>query len=208
MHGQHWIKQMCKTDPMRLGNEPKQSPIAIEAPGSTQLNNLNPRLVVTVEKFIRHLTGRRLICQLNCGGAEPLNGHDSHQTIRENAFYRRIGEQSFQFAHENKGDSAIDSINCKTCPGTSDCRAMVRADGVYPCSPSSLYTFHTGLRRPWPGDCHMNEVPPNWGSFASPASASHSNLHQVICVCCSASPRRGRKERDTAHTLVLEDTRY
>src|SRR3954464_10568233 len=107
MHGQHWIKQMCKTDPMRLRNEPKQSPIAIEAPGSTQLNNLNPRFVVTVEKFIRHLTGRPLICQLNCCGTEPLNGDHSHQTIRENAFYHRIGEQSFKFTHENEGDMQL-----------------------------------------------------------------------------------------------------
>jgi len=58
MHGQDWIKQMCKTDPMRLGNEPKQSPIAIEAPRPSQLDNLNPRLLVTVQKFIRHLPGR------------------------------------------------------------------------------------------------------------------------------------------------------
>jgi hypothetical protein len=71
------------------------------------------RLVVTIQKFICDLPSGGLVCQLNCRGAEPLNRDNRHQGVGENTLDRRVGEQSFQLAHENKGDIAVDSSNCK-----------------------------------------------------------------------------------------------
>jgi hypothetical protein len=64
VHCKHWIKQMCKTDTLRLGDQSEEPSITIETPGAPFLNQLYSRLVVAVQELIRDPSFRCLVCEL------------------------------------------------------------------------------------------------------------------------------------------------
>ena len=49
MYGKHWVKQVGQADTMRLRNQAKQMPVAVEAPRAAVLDDLEPRLVMAIE---------------------------------------------------------------------------------------------------------------------------------------------------------------
>ena len=48
MNGKHRIKKVREADSMRFRNKPEHRAIAVETPGSSLINNLEPRLVVGI----------------------------------------------------------------------------------------------------------------------------------------------------------------
>ena len=55
---QHRIEQVGEADALRLGDQPEERAVAIEAPGPPLLHDLEARLVVAVEQLVRDLAGR------------------------------------------------------------------------------------------------------------------------------------------------------
>src|SRR5262249_32830245 len=80
-----------KANALRLGDEPEQGAVSVEAPRAAFFDDLQARLVVAIEQLIRHLAGSRLVSQLERLGAVPLHAHDRHEGIRKDAAHRRAG---------------------------------------------------------------------------------------------------------------------
>ena len=76
---------MGEPDPLRLRDQPKKGAVPVEAPGPARLDDLEAVLIVPVEELVRDLAGCCLVGQLEGVGAEPLNGYDRDEPVRENA---------------------------------------------------------------------------------------------------------------------------
>ena len=87
---------MGEADPLRLGDQAEQGAVTVEAPGSTELDDLETELVVTVQQLIGDLAGRRLVGQLERFGAEPLNADHRDEAVGQNAAHRGIGLEMFE----------------------------------------------------------------------------------------------------------------
>ena len=70
---------------MRLGDEPEQVPIPVEAPGATVLQDLQSRFVVPIEQFVRNPPRRSLVGQLQRLGAKPLYADDRNDLVRQDS---------------------------------------------------------------------------------------------------------------------------
>ena len=99
--GQHRVEEMREADAMRLGDEPEQVPVAVEAPRPPLRHDLEPRLVVTIEQLVGDLAAGVLVGELERLRAEPLHADDSDQAIRQDALHRRIRLKVFEFAHKS-----------------------------------------------------------------------------------------------------------
>ena len=53
--GQHRIEEVRQADAVRLGDQPEQRAVAVEAPGPALLDDLEPGLVVAVEQLVGDL---------------------------------------------------------------------------------------------------------------------------------------------------------
>jgi hypothetical protein len=60
-----------QADAVRLGNEAEESAVAVEAPWPARFDDLETRLVVPVEDFVRHAAIRPAIHKGQC--AEPIH---------------------------------------------------------------------------------------------------------------------------------------
>lgn len=90
---------MCQADPVRLGYEAEEVPIAVEAPGSALLDDLKARFIITVEKCVGNLAAGVLESQLERIRTEPLYGYDRNLTVREDAANSSVGLKVFEPAH-------------------------------------------------------------------------------------------------------------
>ena len=97
--GQHRIEEMREADALRLGDQPEERAVAIEAPGAALLDDLEARLVVAVEELVRDLAVGCLVGEFQGLGAVPLHAHDSHESVRQYALDGGIGLKVFQKAH-------------------------------------------------------------------------------------------------------------
>jgi hypothetical protein len=89
-----------------LRYQTKRRTIAIETPGPTKLNNLNPRFVMSVKQLIRDFSGWCLVGEFQCGRSEPLDVDNRNEAVGENTSNRRIGLKSFELTHESGAISA------------------------------------------------------------------------------------------------------
>ena len=81
----------CASDTSR-----KQRTVAVEAPRPAAFDDLQPRLVVAVQQFVRHRAGRCLVRQLESLGAEPLHADDGDQRVGEHAADGGMGLEVFE----------------------------------------------------------------------------------------------------------------
>ena len=65
MHRQHRIEQVRQADPVRLRDQTKLMPVAVEAPRPAFRGDLQTRLIVAVEQLVGELAGRVLVGQLD-----------------------------------------------------------------------------------------------------------------------------------------------
>jgi hypothetical protein len=61
MHGQDWVKEMGEANAVRLGNQAKETSIAIKAPRSALPNNLEARFILAEEKLIGNFSASGFI---------------------------------------------------------------------------------------------------------------------------------------------------
>lgn len=115
------VEQVREANSLSFGDQAKERPVAIEAPGAAEFHNLDPRLVVAVEQLVGHLASRRLVGQLDRLRAEPLHADHRDQRVGQDAAHRRVGEQVIEFGH----------------PGTSQCGPWTRA-ARYPSADRGL----------------------------------------------------------------------
>ena len=95
----HRIEKVREANAVRLGDEPEERAVAVEAPRPALLDHLNPRLVVAIEQLVCHLALGRLVGEFQGGGAIPLNIDDGHQAIWQDAPNGGVGFQVFEMSH-------------------------------------------------------------------------------------------------------------
>lgn len=106
---------MCETYALRLGDQPKQCTITVEAPGAALFHDLDTRLIVPVEQLVRNFPFGCLVGELERRRPVPLDIHHGDQSVRQNAPDRRIGRKVFETAHGFGGASALGlSQECST----------------------------------------------------------------------------------------------
>jgi len=66
MNGKDRIKKVCKPDAVGFRNKAKKTPVSIETPRTTLLNNLKARFVMAIKEDIGHTAGRILVGELKC----------------------------------------------------------------------------------------------------------------------------------------------
>ena len=93
------VEEVCQADAMRLGDEPKQSAVAVEAPRPTQLHHFYPLLVVTIQQLVGDLALWRLVGQLKGFRTEPCDAHDGNETVGQHAANRGRGLQVLKSSH-------------------------------------------------------------------------------------------------------------
>ena len=96
VHRQRGVEQVREVDAQRLGHQPKQLPIAVEAPRPPLLDHLQARFVVAVEDLAAQLAAGSAVGELQRVGPEPARAHHRHQNIRQDAAYGGGGLQVFQ----------------------------------------------------------------------------------------------------------------
>ena len=106
--GQHRVEEVREADALRLGDEPEQRAVAVEAPGPALLDDLEPRLVVAVEQLVGDLAGGRLVGELERLGAEPLHADDGHQRVRQDAAHGGVGLEVFELDHATSPAALMD----------------------------------------------------------------------------------------------------
>jgi hypothetical protein len=82
---------------LRLGDQAEQCTVAVETPRTALLHQVEPRLIVTIEQFVRHLAGWRLVSELERLGAEPLHADDDHHRVWHDAPDCGIRLKLFEF---------------------------------------------------------------------------------------------------------------
>ena len=96
MDGQHRVEEVRQADALRLGDQPEEGAVAVEAPGPALLDDLEARLVVAVEQLVGDLAGGRLVGQLERLGAEPLHADDRDEAVRQDAADGGVGLEVFE----------------------------------------------------------------------------------------------------------------
>ena len=97
VHGKQGVEEMRETDALRLGDQAEQGAGAVEAPRAAGLGHLEPLLVAAVQELVGDLAGGCLVGQFDGLGAEPLHADDRDEAVGENAAYRSVGLEIFQF---------------------------------------------------------------------------------------------------------------
>ncbi len=64
-------------NPVGLGNEAEEGPVAVKAPGSS-LDDLDGRLAVAIEQLVAQPSGGVLVGQLDDGRTVPANINDGN----------------------------------------------------------------------------------------------------------------------------------
>ena len=105
MNRQHRIEKMREANAMRLGDEPEQVAVAVEAPGAPLFNDLDARLVVAIEQLVRDLAFGVFVGEFEGLRAVPLRVDDGDQTIWQDALDRGIGSKVFELAHIDRSAS-------------------------------------------------------------------------------------------------------
>lgn len=82
---EHGVEQVREADPVGFGDEAEERTVAVEAPGTALLDDLEARFVVPIEELVGDLARGRLVGQLDRVGAEPLGLDDGDERIRDQA---------------------------------------------------------------------------------------------------------------------------
>ena len=115
MNGEHRVEEMRETDALRLGDEPKQVSVAVEAPRPTLLDDFDARLVVAIEQLVGDLARRVLVGEFERLGAEPLDADDRNQAIWQNALNGGVGRSSSSLLMLAPGHALRPSVMIYDC---------------------------------------------------------------------------------------------
>ena len=96
VHRENGIEEMRQADALRLGDQPEQGAVAVEAPRPAGFGDFEPLLVVAVQQLVGDLAGGRLVGQLQRLGAEPLHADHRNDAVRQDAAQRGVGLQVFE----------------------------------------------------------------------------------------------------------------
>jgi hypothetical protein len=85
VHGEHGIEQVRESDAVRLGDQAEERAIAVEAPRSARLDDLEARLVVAVQDLVRDPAARRAIHERERVGPVPGDADDRDRRVGQDA---------------------------------------------------------------------------------------------------------------------------
>ncbi len=105
VHREDRVKEVREPNPVRLRHEAEEVPVAVEAPGSTLLDHVEPGLVVAVEELVRDLPGRVLVGEFQGFRSEPLDVHDCDEAVGQNAANGCVRLEVFESGHRNSMES-------------------------------------------------------------------------------------------------------
>jgi hypothetical protein len=83
--GEHRVEEVCKADAMCFGDQAEQSAVTVETLGTALFHKIKTWLVVSIEKFVCHPAGGRLVGKFKGLGAKPLNADDRNEAVRKKA---------------------------------------------------------------------------------------------------------------------------
>src|SRR5579885_1214069 len=84
---------------MGLGDQPKLRTVTVKAPGPSLFDNLDPRLVMPVQKLVRNLAIWRFIRQFHSGRTIPLDIDHGDKAVLQDALNGRIRPEIFEPIH-------------------------------------------------------------------------------------------------------------
>jgi hypothetical protein len=93
------IEEAREPDAVRFGDQSKEGPVAIEAPGAARPDHFETGLVVPVEKLVSHAACWVFIGELEGFGAEPLDVDDRDGGVQKDAADGGRGEEGFELGH-------------------------------------------------------------------------------------------------------------
>ncbi len=94
---QDGVKQVREPNPLCLGDQPEEGPIAVEAPGATGLYQLQARLVVSGEKLAANPAIQCLISQFERVRSIPLGADNRDGAVRQMPLTVVVGWSSSSF---------------------------------------------------------------------------------------------------------------
>jgi hypothetical protein len=121
MDGENRIEEMRQSDAVRLGDEPKQLAIAVEAPWLPLLRHLEARFIGAVQDLVADPPGRVLVGELEGVVAVPLNVDDGDQRFGKNAAYSDVGLEVFEF--HDLGEPIVSATVGRR--GSDGCRPLI-----------------------------------------------------------------------------------
>ena len=114
---------MCEPNSLRLGDSPEQRAVAVEAPGPSALDELEPGLVVAIQDLVRNLAGMCFVRELERLGAKPRDVDDNHECVRPDSPDRGIRLKVFEFDHAKRPAAAVAPLK-----ETKECNAVARGN--------------------------------------------------------------------------------
>src|ERR1022692_3696986 len=90
---------MGQVDPVRLGDQPKQLPVAVEAPWPTGLADFQGGLAVPVKEHDAWLSGGVFVGELDCGRTVPLDVNYRDEAIRQDSLNSGTAREIFALGH-------------------------------------------------------------------------------------------------------------
>jgi hypothetical protein len=125
VHGEHRIEQIGQPDALGFGHQSEQMPVAVEAPGSSGLDDLDGRLAVPVEELVGHPSFAVLEGDLDGVGPEPLHADERHDAVGEDAPYGRVRLEIFEPCHGRIGLMPAGVCRSRTEILRNDARSVI-----------------------------------------------------------------------------------
>src|SRR5262249_42183118 len=141
-------------DALRLGDQAEQRAVTIEAPRAALLHQVKPGLIVAIEQLVCHLAGGRLVGDLQCLGAEPLDADDRDEGVGEDATDGGVGLESFKLHHATRPVAVAPIGTCR-----ASCKEPLRS---FRASGRSYAVETPGkMTRGWPGQRVVRAAQPH-----------------------------------------------
>src|ERR1022692_588487 len=96
---------MGEVDPVRLGDQAEQLPVAVEAPRPTGFGDFQGGLAITTKEHDAGLTGGIFIGELDCRRTVPLDVDHRDEAIRKDSLDGRSSFKILKFGHAQPAGS-------------------------------------------------------------------------------------------------------
>ena len=97
--GEQRIEQMGQVDPVRLGDQAEQLPVAVEAPRPPGFADFEGRLAVPVKEHDAGLSGGVFVGELDCRRTVPLDVNYRDEAIGQDALDGGTAREIFELGH-------------------------------------------------------------------------------------------------------------
>jgi len=97
--GKHRVEEVGKADAMSLGDQAEHGAVAVKTPGPTSLGEIEALFIISIEQFVCHFAGGRLVGKFEGLGAKPLHADYRDEAVRQETPYCGVGVKIFESNH-------------------------------------------------------------------------------------------------------------